>query len=969
MDLYNLKAYKVLEERFIKEIDSNAFLLEHNKTKAKVVVMANEDKNKTFAISFRTPPTNDTGVPHIIEHSVLCGSKKFPSKEPFVELMKASLNTFLNAMTYPDKTMYPVSSCNDKDFQNLMDVYLDAVFYPNMHTNEKIFKQEGWHYELDDKDGELIYNGVVYNEMKGAFSSADQVLMREILHVMYKDNCYTYESGGNPEFIPTLSYQEFLDFHKKYYHPSNSYIYLYGDCDFEEKLNWIDEEYLSKFEEKKIDSHINEQLDFEKTIKHYVEYPVGADETLEGKTYISRNYLMGNSKDTLLWMTLTILSYVLFDAPGAKVKQALLDANIGKEISSSYDAGLIQPLFTIYASGTDKDREDEFNRIIEETLKQCVIDGIDKKSLKAAINVFEFKYREADFGSEPKGLIYGLNMMDTWLYDQSPFLRLETDKVFDKLKEYVDTNYFEEIVSKYFLDNNNLGIVVVSPSNTLGKQKDEETKKKLKEYKESLSEDEVQRIILETKELKEYQAAPSKKEDLDKIPYLTREDLKTELNKISNLVVYENGVKILHHNHFTNGIGYLRVMFNTKDLDEEYLPYLGILASVLGKVNTKKYTYSEINTEKNLNTGGIGFDTYLVNNNYEYKLYLTCDSSVLYEKIDFAYDMIGEIINNSIFDDKKRMREIIFELKNRKESTIVSRGHIYSYNKALSYIDKGSYASDLLSGIRFYKTLEKITNDFDNEFEKMVSYLQTLVKYIFQKENMMISYTSNMEGFERMRKEVKEFSENLQTEKVDLKTLEYSISLLNEGIKTSSNVQYVSRAGNFVKHGFKYNGAIVVLNNILSTEYLWVKGRVLGGAYGCMCTFRRNGNVAFLSYRDPNLRETNKIYEEVLDFIKTFDATEEEMTKYIIGAVGSVVIPRTPRMEGAFDLTSYLNNVTDEDYARELEEIIKCTAEDIRSLYDLVKSVIDDKALCVIGNENKIEEQKDLFNNIFSLIN
>lgn len=968
MDLYNLKAYKVLQEKYIKDVDSKAFILEHIKTKAKVVVMANDDNNKTFSIAFRTPPTDDTGVPHIIEHSVLCGSTKFPSKEPFVELMKASLNTFLNAMTYPDKTVYPVSSCNDKDFQNLMDVYLDAVFHPNMYINEKIFMQEGWHYELEKPEDSITYNGVVYNEMQGAFSSPEQVLMREILHVMYKDNCYTYESGGNPEFIPNLNYQGFLDFHSKYYHPSNSYIYLYGNCDFEEKLKWIDEEYLSKYDAKIIDSKISKQSNFKEMIKHYVQYPVGQDESLNEKTYISKNYLIGEANDSLLWLSLTILSYILFSAPGAVVKQALLDAGIGKKISSSYDSGLIQPLFTIYASGTDKERENEFNEIIDKTLRKCVEEGIDKKQINAAINVFEFKYREADFGRDPKGLIYGLNILDTWLYDEDPFIRLEVEDLFTQIKELVKGDYFESLVTKYFLENGNCGNVVVYPSNELGKEKEEQKQNKLKEFKESLSNEEINKIINNTKELKEYQEAPSKKEDLDKIPYLTREDLKTELEKTSNVVSYEDGVKLIHHNHFTNGIGYLKLMFNTNNLDEEYLPYVGLLCHVLSKVNTKNYTYSQIDTEINLNCGDITFDTYSVSKD-DCDLYLSCLSSVLYEKVDFSFNMILEIINNSIFNDKKRMKEILFELKDRKEKSITSRGHVYSYTKALAYINKGSKISDLLSGVDFYKVLESITKNFDEKFADLVNKLNTLVKYIFRKENLFISYTANEEGFELMRKEVSSFINALnKDENIELKHYDFKPCVLNEGIKTSSNVQYVSRAGNFVQHGYKFTGAVIVLKNILDTEYLWVKGRVLGGAYGCMCTFNRNGNTAFMSYRDPNLKETNKIYDDILTFLKEFNATEDEITKFIIGSVGGVVIPRTPRMLGDYDLYNYLYEISDETRQNELDEIINCNCKQIKELYDLVKSVLDDNALCVIGNENKIEEQKDLFKKIYTLI-
>lgn len=967
MSLYDLKNYTVLQEKFIKDINSNAFLMKHNKTGAKVLVMENDDENKTFGIGFRTPPKDDTGLPHILEHSVLCGSKKFPVKEPFVELMKASLNTFLNAMTFADKTLYPVSSCNDKDFHNLVDVYLDAVLYPNIYKKKEIFLQEGWHYELDSLEGDLTYNGVVYNEMKGAFSSPNQVLNRQILHTMFSDNCYSVESGGDPNHITDLSYEEFLKFHSDYYHPSNSYIFIYGNGKWEETLSWMDEEYLSNFEEKHIESKINYQKDFDKPKHSIFEYPIGAEESPVDKSFTSVNYLIGDCKDSLLWMAFTILSYVLFDAPGAKVKQALLDANLGKDISSSYRDEIIQPLFSIVAKGANLEKENEFKEVIDNTLKQILKEGLDKKSILAAINYFEFKNREGDFGSYSKGLIYSMTCLSTWLYDEDPFTKLEVAGIFDQLKEATNTNYFEDLITKYLLNNKNVSVVSVKPSNKLGEENDNKLKEKLANIKSKLSKEELEKVISETKALKEYQKTPSTEEELKTIPVLERKDLTTDIVPVKNKVLTQDGVKVINEDYHTNGIGYLNLLFNLGNIQEELLPYVSILTRVLGLLSTKKYHYSDIDVEINLNSGGISFSKNLVEKK-DYEFYFTCSASVLYDKCDFAFNMISEIINNTIFDDKKRLQELLFQMKSRLEGSLVGAGHVFSFRRANSYLTPVGYIEDMMSGIGFYKELVTITSDFDNKIDLVIEKLKDLSSKIFRQDNLMVSYCADQEGLDKMLPLIKPFKETLSKDKYEFTGFLFKENKRNEGLKTSSNVQFVSRAGNFVNHGYKFTGALNVLKNILSTDYLWVKGRVLGGAYGCMCLFARNGAIDFMSYRDPKLKETNQIYDEVLDYIKEFKANEDQMTKYIIGAVGEITSPLSPSMKGARALAVYLQGLTEEDLKKSLKETIECTEEDIKSLYGLMEAALNDKAICVIGNEKKIEEQKDLFNETYNLI-
>ena len=535
MSIYDLNAYEVLQTEDLSDLKSKGTLLKHKKSGARVLLMENDDENKVFTIGFRTPPSDSTGVPHIMEHSVLCGSKEFPVQDPFVELVKGSLNTFLNAMTYPDKTVYPVASCNDKDFQNLMHVYMDAVFYPNIYQHDKTFRQEGWSYKLDDPEGELTISGVVYNEMKGAFSSPEGVLDRVVLNSLFPDNAYSVESGGDPEVIPELTYEQFLDFHRKYYHPSNSYIYLYGDMDMEEKLRWLDEKYLSDFENEPVDSEIHLQKPFTEMKEVVQEYSIASEESEEDNTYLSYNKVIGTTLDEKLYLAFEILDYALLSAPGAPLKKALLDAGVGKDISGSYDNGVYQPIFSVISKNANVEQKEEFVRVIEDTLKDIVKNGINKKALRAGINYHEFRFREADFGNYPRGLMYGLQLFDSWLYDETkPFIHMQAIPTFEFLKEQVETGYFEELIQKYLLDNTHGSIVMMKPERGRTARMDKELADKLQAYKDSLSKEEIDALVKATKELEEYQEEESAPEDLAKIPVLGREDISREIAPIYN---------------------------------------------------------------------------------------------------------------------------------------------------------------------------------------------------------------------------------------------------------------------------------------------------------------------------------------------------------------------------------------------------------------------------------------------------
>lgn len=970
MNLSNCTAYEVLEEKKLDDIKSMGYLLKHKKSGARISLISNEDDNKVFYIGFRTPSLDSTGAAHILEHSVLCGSEKFPVKDPFVELVKSSLNTFLNAMTYPDKTIYPVASCNEKDFQNLMEVYLDAVFHPNIYQHKEIFCQEGWHYEMEDVNAPLSINGVVYNEMKGAFSSPDEVLSREIMSTLYPETSYSFESGGNPEVIPELSYEQFLAFHQKYYHPSNAYIYLYGNMDMEEKLNWLDHEYLSKFDAICVESEVKEQKPFDKVREVEISYNIASGESLEDNTYLSYNVSTGSILDKTLYVAFDILDYALLSAPGAPLKQALLDAKIGKDIMASFDNYTLQPMFSVVAKNSNLERKEEFLQIIHRVLKEQVEHGINKKSLLAGLNSFEFSYREADYGQFPKGLLFGIKCLDSWLYDdEKPFLHLEELEIIEELKKQVDTGYFEGLVQKYILDNPHTAVVIAKPEYGLNAKKEEELAKKLEKYKESMSTEQQQEIVNFTHHLREYQEEPSAPEDMDKLPMLTRQDIKKEGEKLYIREKYLSDTLLLCHDIDTNGIAYFSLMFDVTDFPKEKIPYLGILKSVLGYVDTESYAFPELANEINLHTGGIFSNIGIYPHAEKDSLSLKYEIKVktLYHEIPKTMEIIREIISTSNYRKQERLYEILAQLKSRLQMSLSSAGNTISAVRAMSYFSESAQYTDMTQGIAFYQLVKDIEEHFDEKKDALCGMLEEIAEEIFCKENLMFSIGAEPQGMEMLEQEVEGLKAILHGKKSGSDREKTAAEKKNEGFLDASQVQYVSRAGNFRKEGYAYTGALRILKVLLSYDYLWLNIRVKGGAYGCMSRFSRNGDSYFTSYRDPNLGRTNEVYEGIPEYLEQFTVEEKEMTKYIIGTFSSVDAPLTPSAKTGRSATAYLTGVTDEMLKKERQEILNATQEDIRSLSGIVRAVLKEDAFCVIGNEEKITEEKELFKELKNL--
>jgi len=966
------KAYELLKEEKLEGVDSLGFIFEHKKTKARICYISNDDTNKVFYVGFRTPPKDSTGVAHIVEHTVLCGSDKYPVKDPFVELVKGSLNTFLNAMTYPDKTVYPIASTNDTDYMNLIDVYMDAVFHPNIYKYREIFEQEGWHYEMENEDSDLTINGVVYNEMKGAYSSPDDVLNRQILNSLFPDTTYAIESGGDPKVIPNLTYEDFLAFHSKYYHPSNSYIYIYGDVDIDEMLEYLDTKYLRYYDYLEVDSEINLQKPFDKPVEVTVDYPIASDQETRNNAYLSYNICIGDVLDQNMYRAFDILNYALVSAPGAPLYQALIDANIAEDVECSLESSQRQMYFSIVARGTNEEDKDRFVQIIEDTLRSQVKNGIDKKTLFAAINGEQFRARELDFGSAPKGLIIGLQLLDSWLYDKNqPFLHLHAVEVLDKIKSRVENGLFDYITDVYLLSNNHKSIVTLRPKQGLATKDEEELKNKLAAKKESMSQEEIAELVKHTAYLKEYQQTPSSKEDLAKVPLLSRYDLTREARPIDLAAHDEEGTTILHHKLSTNGIHYFNLVFDISDITLSDIPYVSMLERFIGLMDTEHYSYTDFTNEMFLHTGGITTTT-AVHDVYgypdKYKITFEVRSKFIYEEADANKDLVIELLCHTLFTDEKRLKELIIAEKSHMESILSSRGNQVAATRARSGFSKRAKIAEAGNGLGFYRFLVDLEENYDSKKKEVISKLNRMCETIFAVDRLLVSSTGKTEVLSQARRLVNEIKPALSQHHMDFDGDDsFTPHQIKDALKDASQIDYVAMAGDFVKAGFKYDGTYRLLNTILGYDYFWIKVRVQGGAYGCNMNSSRQGDMVFVSYRDPNLAETLKVFQETGNYLRNFKADDRDMTKYIIGTISSMDTPLTPSQRGLRGLNCYLSEITYDVLQETRNQVLDATVEDIRALAEPVEAAMSQGNICVVGNESMIEARKDLFNNIENL--
>lgn len=963
----NLNNYKLIEEKYIDEVASNCKVYTHIKTGARVLTLENNDDNKAFGIGFRTPPERGNGVCHIVEHCVLSGSRKFKTKEPFMDLIKSSLQTFLNAMTFPDKTIYPVSSRNEKDFYNLMDVYLDAVFHPAIYEEEKIFLQEGWHYELKDKEDDLKYNGVVYNEMKGVYSASENLVSDAMVFALHENSSYGVDSGGDPKLIPSLSYEEFKDYHKKYYHPSNSYIYLYGNQNMEDALDFIDKNYLQDFDKAEINSEIILNDEIKKTKDVEITFSASKEEMKDKIDYLSKGWTLGYADSKMDVFMRDFLAELLIDAQGGPLKKAIFDAGLAEDVYSETSSSLPLDL-SIVLKNTEADKKDEFLKILRESIEKLVEEGIDKDLLEATLNKFEFIFREG--GGTQKAIIYYIRALNSWLYDQSPLDALYYNDVLSEVKEKLNDGFVEKYIKEKLLDNEYSVNLIARPELNKNHREEEELKKELQELKAKMSDEEIQEIVKKSRDLEDYQNEEDSQENKDTIPSLELSDID---EKVTEYPVEEDrlgDVVYLKTHQETNGIVYTTLSHDISFIEKEEMETMSLLLSLIGLIDTKNYTYEELNNEIYKATGGISFNPSLyvdAKDKEKYVLRMNIKMKSTADKLGRGLEIIDEIMNNSLLDSKKRIKELLNILKSRIESTMLQNGHQFIISILKSYYSRVADIQSHIGGLNYYDFMRDLVENFEEKWEDFEKESEKIYEKLFVRDNLIISTAGNLEDLNNIKPELEKYIKSLEVKNIKPVDYEFERNNKNEGLYTTSNVVYVSKGYNLEDLGLKYRGDLTVLANILNSSYLHNEIRAKGGAYGGGITIGRSGDMATYSYRDPNLKNTVKVYDSIGSFVENVKMSEEDLKNFIIGSMNSFDPLLSPEQVGDINLSRFITGLKVEDLEKSKKEALETNLEKLNSYGKIFDEAMKKNYLAAFGSENIIRDGENLFKKIKSI--
>jgi len=966
-----ISGFKLMNNKMIKEINSEAFIYEHTQTGAKLLYLKNSDPNKAFSIAFRTPPVDNTGCPHILEHSVLNGSQRFPAKNTFTELVKGSMKTFLNAFTGSDKTMYPIASTNEQDFFNLMNVYLDAVLHPNIYNSADTLKQEGWHYELFSPDAEITYKGVVYNEMKGAFSSAEAILSRKIQQVQFPDTPYGLESGGDPQYIPELTWEEFKAFHQRFYHPSNSWIVVYGDLDIDKALTFIDKQYLNAYERTIPNSEIPLQKPFPEQIKVTESYPIGEDENPAGKNYMCLNFTVGTVLDVALTNAMSTLKQILMDSPASPLRLAIQQSNLCADNYASFDDSVLQPTFSIYCKHITDENIEPLTELIYKELRRIASEGIDKKLIEATINSREFVLREAEMNHFPKGLYYGFVSTRNWMQGGDPLSYLEFEPMLAEMRKGLSEPMFEHLIEEYLLKNTHSSRIILKPVKGLVKERDDKTRQKLAAYKASLSEQEITDLIKDNQRLQQWQSEPDKEEDIAKIPFISLKDIKKEAEALPLEVEESGSVTLLKHPVFTNGIVYLSAYFDIDHLSEEDLQWLSVFVSLAGSLDTQNYSFGDLSNEIDIYTGGIYVDYSFYNDNRNPEVLLPkllLRSKSVYSKVEKMLELSAELAFRTRFEDAERISQLIKETKSRIQMSLIGYGHQVAIRRMLAQDSKLHRWNELTEGMQFYGFLCDLEKKMEQSPQAVLDKLQSLSEMLFTKKNLLISITSPQDDIKQVIKTLPVLTDCVKEHEYVKAEKPFTPVKKNEGIIAPVNVQFCAQGGNFIKLGFEYSGKMQVLTNILRNDYLMQELRVKGGAYGILVLFSRNGYMYFCSYRDPNLAETLQVYKDTAQYLKDFTCSERDFEKYIIGTMADFDMPLTPYLKGVNSDANYISKITQEQRQQQRDEVLSIRIADIKEYSALVEEVMKLHQIAVFGVESKIKDNKNLFDIIIPAV-
>lgn len=957
--------FELIAEQHIPEINTQARLWQHQRTGAQLLSMENVDENKVFGITFRTPPPDSSGLPHIMEHSVLCGSQKYPLKEPFVELLKGSLQTFLNAFTYPDKTLYPVASQNLQDFYNLIDVYVDAVFYPLIPAHT--LGQEGWHYELDDIDAPLTYKGVVFNEMKGAYSDPENILARYVQQSLFPDNAYGLDSGGDPREIPNLTYVQFKAFHERYYHPSNAYIYFYGDDDPEQRLRLMSE-YLHAFEPIQVDSSIALQPLFNQPQRLYVDFDPG-DDPQARKGMLSVNWMLGENKDPLRMLGVQILTHILIGTPAAPLRKALIDSGLGEDMVGGLETEMRQGFFACGLKGMVVDEAfslvdgKSLEDLIRQTLSDLADNGIDPETVAASMNTVEFSLRENNTGAFPRGLLLMLRALNTWLYDGNPFQSLAFEAPLREIQERLASGeaFFEKLIRELFLENPHHSVVTLQPKPGYNQELEMQEKARLAREREGMSQADLQEVMAFAQKLKRLQEEPDSPQALASLPSLQLQDIEKEIKRIPLDVSELGGARLLVHDLFTNGILYLDLGFDLHVLPQAYLPYVPLFSKALLEMGTQRLDFVRLSQWIGRSTGGISPSTYFsaVYQSEKSAAWLFLRGKTTMTQTGELLSILKEILLEANFDDPLRFRQMLLEEKAEVEAGLVPAGHRVINSRLRALFNEADWAAEQTSGVEYLFFLHQLVEMVEKDWSRVVAVLEEMRRLFLNRRSMVCNVTLDDANWKQFHPQLEAFLNELPDRAPVLQNWQRPAGVFAEGLTIPAQVNYVGKGANLYSLDYQRHGSLEVVMNYLRTTWLWEKIRVQGGAYGAFSLFNpRSGVLTFLSYRDPNLLDTLQVYDQTAQFLRQLDGgrlSQDELTRSIIGVIGSLDAYQLPDAKGYTSMGRFLVGETDEQRQAWRDQVLATKVQDFYQLADTLEQMQDQAAVVVLGGQEALQ--------------
>ncbi|MBX3015041.1 MAG: insulinase family protein [Caldilineaceae bacterium] len=953
-----IHGFELCGEETIAELQTVARTYRHVQTGAALISMINHDENKVFGIAFRTPPTDSTGIAHIMEHAVLGGSQKYPLKEPFVQLIKGSLKTFLNAMTYPDKTVYPVASTNTQDFYNLVDVYLDAVFHPLITPNH--LAQEGWHYELEKTDAPLTFKGVVYNEMKGAYSSPDSLLYRQSSRSLFPDNAYGFDSGGDPAEIPNLTYAQFAHFHATYYHPSNARIFFYGDDDPTERLRLLDAQ-LRQFQPIAVNGIVALQPPFAAP-KTFV-YPYGADAaaTTPQKSMVQLNWLLPEGDDPDLMMGLSILSYALLGMAASPLRKRLMDTGLGEDVTGGgLSTGRRQMTFAVGLKGVEPAAVDQVEPLILAALTDLAQTGLTNDMVEAALNTMEFSLRENNTGSYPRGLSLFFRMLTTWLYEHDPLMLLRYEAPLAKLKARLqtDSRYWQSLIQHYLLDNPHRTTVTLTPDVTYNQQLEAAEKERLAQARSQMDTEALQQVMTTAQTLKAFQEREDPPEALAALPMLTLHDLEPKVKTIPNEVSALGDGQLLYHDLFTNGILYLTLGFNLHALRQDLLPYIHLFGRALTEMGTDKEDFVELQQRIGRKTGGIGHSVLLGESRHQPETnawFLVSGKSTVAQTPDLLA-ILRDILLTVKLDDRERFRQIVLKAKARNESGLIPSGHSVVSGRLRAAFTEADWLDEEMGGINYLFFLRRLATEVESDWPAVLHKLEEVRRALLNRTGMICNVTLDRENWRQVQPQVAEFVARLPAAVQPHPLWTPTFDRSHEGLVVAAQVNYVGKGANLYELGYQYHGSSSVITNFIRTSWLWDKIRMQGGAYGAYCTFgRQSGVLTFLSYRDPNLLNTLAVYDQTAQILRNTQLSAQELTRNIIGSIGAMDGYQLPDAKGYTAMVRHLLGESDAERQQIRDEVLRTTLADFRTFADVLDAAKQQGSVVVMGPQSALE--------------